>query len=880
MSSPPLLVTKITPPPLRGNLVGRPQLFARLDEATDKKLILVAATAGFGKTTLIAHWSQQQDRPVCWLALDASDNDPIRFLAYLIAAIQAQFPDFGQAILTTLQLPQPPKIDVILPSLVNQLATLNATSVAGQNGLASILLILDDLHLITNPDIHQGLTFLLTHLPPQIRLVLLSRSDPPLALGRLRASNELLELRTADLRFSLAEATTFLNNIMGLQLTEDLISQLETRTEGWAAGLQLAALALQNQGDDAETLVRQFSGSHRFVLDYLVEEVLAQQPEDVRRFLLQTAVLHRLNSKLCDAILEQHPSTNSGAASQQMLAHLAQNNLFLLPLDQVGAWYRYHHLFADLLLARLAAEDKTAVSTLQKRAARWHEQQGHISDAIDYALAAADYDHATELLNAHMNTISQRGETATLITWHNRFPAEHLATQPRLAVQFGLAFGTNGRWQTAEKLLALAKPYENELPTSESLLLAYLVASNRQDMTQLEKIATRAASLPQQDSFALIVLGLINSILGNQQAACHWATQAYELSQREGNLMDTATILFHLGRLLLFRGSLHEAHELCQTTLATYAQPELAPLATVTHVSLGRIFLEWLDFEQAEHHLRTTIGLAERSGFVTGILSSTTMLLAEVKQMSGEADLAQQLAAKAIGYAKRFDPPTELPWLELSQVQLWLRQGKVGTAVRWQQEQEKRPWVPSMFYLPQFRTLVEARLLLAQQRVEAAIERLVGLTAVSPSLYTPSSFALLALARHAQGNSSHAELALTQALDLAQAENRRFPFLALGQPMQTLLTQSSHPFAQTLLPGFPKSKIQNPKSEIPAFTPREQDVLRLIAAGHTNKEIATTLTLAPSTVKWYINTLYSKLHVQNRRQAIARTQQLGLFTDH
>lgn len=896
MAAPPLLVTKITPPPLRGNWVVRQSLFAKLDQGASKKLILVAATAGFGKSTLIASWCKHHSNQACWLALDARDNDPVRFLDYLLATLQTTFPTVGQALRAVLQSPQPPSLEVALAIVVNQLAAVQTTAAK------SSFVILDDLHLITNPDIHQALSFLISHLPERVTLILLSRSEPPLPIGRLRANNGLLELRTADLRLTRVEATTFLNETMGLKLSDALIAKLESRTEGWVAGLQLAALALQTKPNEAASLVNSFSGSHRFVLDYLVEEVLTQQPDEVRHFLLQTAVLQRLSADLCDAVLET-------ADSQQMLAHLAQNNLFLLPLDQTGTWFRYHHLFGDLLQARLQGSDQTATA-LQKRAARWHEQNGLIPEAIEYALAAEDYEHATRLLNQHMTAISQQGQTTTLIAWHAHFPLAHLAAHPRLAVQFGLAFGLNGRWQEAEKLLALAEPHEERLPPSESLLLAYLVANNRHDLAQLKAIAAKAAALSHPDSFTQLVLGLIHSITGDQQAACRWATAAYEQSRRSGDVNTTTVTLFHLTRLLLFRGSLHEAHSLCQTALGTYNQPHLLALATVPHVSLGRIYLEWLDFDQAADHLQTTISLAERSGFVAGILSSATMLLAEVKQAMGQTEAVQELAERAIGYAKRYDPEAELAWLQLSQVQLWLRQGNVGTAVRWLAESRRQMWTPSIYYLPQFRMLVEARVLLAQQRVDEGLAILRELTAVSPSIYTPNSFALLALARQAQGNSHHAQLALRQALNLAQAENRRFPFLVLGQPMQKLLAQllSSDPqiiksdsqsqtqsgsasiqnhsqlltaqtsaFAQDLLPRFPLPATTLPP--LPQLTPRERDVLRLVAAGHTNQEIADSLTLANSTVKWYINTLYSKLQVQNRREAIAKTQQLGLFAD-
>src|SRR5260221_196382 len=352
---PACVVTKLLAPRLRALHFSRDQLLAALDSGIERKLILVAAAAGFGKTTLVAEWASQHADNICWLSLDDGDNDPARFLSYVVAAIQTLQPGIGQELLAALQSPQPPPVENALHVLINQLATISA----------HLILILDDYHVVENQAIHAALAFLLDHLPPLMTIVILTRTDPPLPLARLRAKNDLLELRAAALRFSIGEASDFLNQTLHLGLSEQTVRALDTRTEGWIAGLQLAGIAMQTLPDDRERFVQGFTGTHHFVLDYLIMEVLSHQPEHVRRFLLHTSILRRLNGALCAAVTGE-------ADGQAMLEHLERNNLFLVPLDQSRHWYRYHHLFADLLQARLQAEDPAALNDLRQKAAQWH----------------------------------------------------------------------------------------------------------------------------------------------------------------------------------------------------------------------------------------------------------------------------------------------------------------------------------------------------------------------------------------------------------------------------------------------------------------------------------------------------------------------------
>ena len=413
-----ILATKLYIPPPRSKAVPRPRLVARLNEGLHRKLTLISAPAGFGKTTLVSEWVAGCERPVAWLSLDEGDNDLARFLAYLVAALQTITADMGKGLLAGLQSPQPPPIELILTTLLNEITTIPD----------HFVLVLDDYHVIDAQPVDHALTFLLEHLPPQMHLVIATREDPQLPLARLRARGQLTELRAADLRFTPSEAAEFLNQVMGLNLSADDIAALETRTEGWIAGLQMAALSMQGRSDTA-SFIQAFTGSHRFVLDYLVEEVLQRQPERVRSFLLQTAILDRLSGPLCDAVTGREDGRG-------MLDALERGNLFVVPLDDRRQWYRYHHLFADVLQARLMEEQPDQVSGLHRRASAWYEQNGLPSDAIRHALAAEDFERAADLIELAGPMVEESSLTATWLGWVRALPDELVRIRPVLSVRY------------------------------------------------------------------------------------------------------------------------------------------------------------------------------------------------------------------------------------------------------------------------------------------------------------------------------------------------------------------------------------------------------------------------------------------------------------
>ena len=392
--SEPLLLTKLYIPPPRPKIVLRPRLIERLNEGLcSRKLTLISAPAGFGKTTLVSEWVAGCERPVAWLSLDEGDNDPARFLTYLVAALQTIAANIGAGVLGVLQSPQPPPIESILTALLNEITTIPD----------NFVLVLDDYHVIDSKPVDKALTFLLEHLPPQMHLVIATREDPHLPLARLRARGQLTELRAADLRFTPAEAAEFLNQVMGLNLSAEDIAALETRTEGWIAGLQLAALSMQGH-QDAASFIQSFTGSHHFVLDYLVEEVLQQQSESIQTFLLRTSILDRLCGPLCDAVLGSPSASGQETSGQETLEYLEHANLFIVPLDDERHWYRYHHLFADVLRMHLMAEQPDQVSALHRRASEWYEHNGSTADAIRHALAAEDFARAADLVELVMSS--------------------------------------------------------------------------------------------------------------------------------------------------------------------------------------------------------------------------------------------------------------------------------------------------------------------------------------------------------------------------------------------------------------------------------------------------------------------------------------------
>src|SRR5438105_5593329 len=550
MPSPtPILATKLYMPPLRPEVVSRPRLLERLNEGLRRHLVLISAPAGFGKTTLFSQWLALIELPAAWLSLDEGDNDPARFLTYLVAALQTIAAHVGEGVLGVLQSPQPPPTEAILTTLLNDL-----TSISDQ-----FVLVFDDYHVIDAKAIDQALTFLLEHLPPHMHLVIATREDPPLPLARLRAGGRMTEVRAADLRFTPSEAAAFLNQVMGLRLSAQDIAALERRTEGWVAGLQLAALSLQGQ-PDATSFIQSFTGSHHFVLDYLMEEVLQRQSDSVQTFLLRTSILDQLCGPLCDAVLG-----NPAGSGQATLEYLERANLFLVPLDDDRHWYRYHHLFADLLRQRLlqsGTSSKEGVTELHGRASQWYEDHGLEIEAFHHAAAANDVERAERLIEGQGVPLQFRGAGAPVLNWLDSLPTKVLDARPSLWVTYATALFFGGRHTAVEqKLQAAEAALQGSEPDDGAQDLVGRIASIRATLAIIQHDAEtiiaqsrRALEYLRPDNLpirtaATYTLGYAHQLLGDRAGASRAFAEVISLSKPFADSIYAIAATLSLGQV-------------------------------------------------------------------------------------------------------------------------------------------------------------------------------------------------------------------------------------------------------------------------------------------------------------------------------------------
>ncbi|HEY0753276.1 MAG TPA: LuxR C-terminal-related transcriptional regulator [Ktedonobacteraceae bacterium] len=921
----PILATKLYLPSLRPNVVSRPRLLERLNEGLQRKLTLIAAPAGFGKTTLVSEWVEGSERPTAWLSLDAGENDPTRFLAYLVAALQTIAPTIGKELLAVLQSPQPPPPAAILTALLNEITTLPD----------HFVLVLDDYHVIEAKSVDMALTYLLEHLPPQMHVVIATREDPPLPLARLRARSHLSELRAADLRFTASEASAFLSQVMGLSLSAENIAALEDHTEGWIAGLQLAALSMQGRQDVAG-FIRAFAGDHRYIVDYLVEEVLQRQPAPVRSFLLQTAILDRLNGSLCDAVTGQEEG-------QARLEALERGNFFVVSLDDRRHWYRYHHLFAEVLSAQLLAEQPALVATLHRRASEWYEQHGSVAEAIRHALAGRDFTRAAELIELATSEMRRSRQDATLLGWFKALPDELFHRRPVLSVGYAYALlsggdlvATHARLQDAERWLdttadtsALAPAAEmivvdqEEFRQLPALIALYRAASTLAlgDVHGTIKYARRVLDLvPQEDLLgrgaAAALLGIASWGSGDLETAHRTFADGIANVRMAGNISDAISGTITLADIKIAQGRLHEAMHTYERSL----QAALAPGEPVLqgtadlYVGMSELYREQNDLDVATQHLLTSKELGEHTGFPQN-QSRWCVAQARIREAQGDLAGALGLLHEAERLYVRDLFPNVHPIAALV-TRVWVAQGRLGEARGWVREQGLSV-ADDLSYLREFEHITLARVLLARSKSERAerfmleamelLERL--LQAAQAGERTGSAIEILvlqALAHQMQGDIPAALVPLERALTLAEPEGYVRIFVDEGPPMAVLLaklherSRKRSRAAETNVPLAYLERLLAPlrgeqaqagtspatlSAPVPAqtlldpLTERELAVLRLIAAGLSNRDIATRLVLALSTVKSYVNTIYSKLQVESRTQAVARARDLHLLIE-
>jgi LuxR family maltose regulon positive regulatory protein len=875
----PLLTTKLYIPPIRPELVSRPRLTGRLNAGMTYKLTLVSAPAGFGKTTLLSEWSQQSAFPVAWVSLDTDDRDPARFWAYFIAALQTVQPELGRAILAAFQSPQPPPVEVVLTALINEIAAI-------PNHFA---LVLDDYHLIEAQPIHSALAFLLDHLPPQMHLIIAGRADPPLPLARLRGRGQLTELREDDLRFKPDEATAFLNHVMGLNLSAQDAAALEARTEGWIVGLQLAALSMRGR-DDVHQLVQSFAGSHRYILDYLIEEVFQQQSAEVQDFLLKTSILDRFTAPLCDAIVEQDGILPYDA--QAMLERLDQANLFIIPLDHERQWYRYHRLFADLLRHRLdMACGKEHVALLHAQASQWYETNGFPADAVHHALAGRDWERAATLISDASGSLMSRGEVMTVVGWLQALPDKVVRARPQLCLECSWPLILTGQLEAAESYLAQAEQaaQDNAAFLGEIVSAQAYIARIRGDARRTIDLSQRALTLLPQDnlssrSIVALNLGLAHWHRGHLAEAEQALTEADHTALQSGNSHVRLMAFGLLGPIQAAQGKLHQAAILCRQAIQL---GEGSPAMALTHLEFGALLYEWNDLEAAADHLRRGIELTQRSGNLE-LQTGGYRMLALLKQAQGDASAALAALQEAHQLARDHDvTPLVHARNAACHAQIALAQDDVATAVHWAAQVTEEA---DAFPLYPFLCLTPARLLLAQNQKAAAAEQLEALyeTAVGAG-WQFGVVEVRALQALAAPTPTAALTFLTDALALAQPEGYVRTFVDKGEPMATLLRETASQgiapdYVSKLLAAFGVSKygsevpLPHPPTQplIEPLSERELEVLQLLADGQTNHEIAQALHVSVNTVKTHLKTIYGKLGVHSRREATAQAKKLGL----
>jgi ATP/maltotriose-dependent transcriptional regulator MalT len=878
-----LLTTKLFVPKTRPDLVSRPHLIAQLNESLYRKLTLISAPAGFGKTTLVSEWVASCRRPVAWLSLDKEDSDPERFLTYFVAALQTILPDIRGDVLGVLQPSQPSPTEPILTALLNEIVTIPD----------DFVLVLDDYHVIDAKPIDYILTFLLENLPHQMHLVITTREDPNLPLARLRARGQLTEIRVADLRFTLSEAAGFLNQVMGLNLSEENVDALEARTEGWIAGLQLAAISMRGR-KDTSNFIETFTGSHHFVLDYLVEEVLLQQPENIQIFLLCTSILDRLCGPLCDAVLLD-PST----PGQKTLEYIEQANLFLVPLDNERRWYRYHQLFADLLRQRLQADSTSAMSgkaievtELHTRASQWYEGQGLDVEAFEHAAAAQDVERAERLMEGDGMPLQFRGAMTPVLNWLESLPGELMDARPSLWVTYASVLTIAGKpvdsietiLQSAEVALQSAEPDDTirDLIGQVAATRAMLATPQNQVETIIAQ-SRRALEYLHPDNLSARTttswtLGYAYQLQGDRPAAIQAYNEALVISQASGNLMISIAANTSLGQIQESENQLHQAAQHYRSVLELAGDPPL-PAACEAHLGLARLYYEWNDLETAQRHAEQSLQLARKLENIDTPVACE-LLFARLKLARGDVEGAAKNAANAENFAKRNNFAHRMPDVAAVQVLISLQQGDLEKAI----DLAERHQLP----------VGQARICLAKGDAPAALAVLESYRQqVEGKAWSDERLKVMivqAVGFQALGEEEQAVGLLGDALAMAEPNGFIRIFVDEGVPLADLLSKAT---AKRGMPGYinkllttfasegekggEKTSYHTAQSLIEPLSLRELEILQLIAQGLSNHQIGEQLFLALNTIKGHNRKIFNKLQVQRRTEAVARARELNLL---
>ena len=895
-----ILRAKLYVPRGRPGAVARSRLYERLDEGVRRDLTVVSAPAGFGKTTLLADWSRQSELPVAWVSLDERDDDPIRFLSYLLAAIGTIHEGFGESTRAFLgSLSSSEELEPVLTALSNEILELPH----------DFVLVLDDYHVLRSGVVHNALAFLLEYAPPPMRLVVAGRGSPPLPLARLRAAGRLAEIGEAELRFTLEEASDFLASTMGLDLSGEGIAALENGTEGWIAGLQLAAHALKGREDEARS-AENFSGSTRHVFDYLAEEVLSRQPEDVRQFLLATSIVETLSAPLCEALTD----TRDGRA---MLERLERENLFLIALDEEGSYYRYHHLFAAFLRERLRRAHPDAVSELHRRAGLWYERDDCFAGAVEHALAAGDFGRAGDLIQEETGARRRYVDASQLRRWLEALPEEMVRSRSKLCLLCAWALAHSGELEEAERHLRDTESAldldgvtsvdsltdEERTMLGEVSIVRARTAAMREDAPLTTRLSNKALELLPENEVRLrggvaLELGHAYCSTGEFDAASEAFAEAAATGRGADNLRTALFALHYRAALEIARGHLSKAEALLlDGQRLAESRPDGVPsVAGIINVGMGDLYYQRGDLDKSSRLLEEALERGRRSGEAK-ILVYGYVNLARVRMARGDVETAHALVLKA----GRLIPRWPLIWAW--QARCWLAQGDVSPAARWAREYGASEDYHS--YPRHLERITIARVLLAEGRIDDAFDSMEELVQDARSArmkaYEMELLVLLALASERCGETGRALNHLKSALALAAPEGFVRVFVDEGPPMAALLRRliqdsrierfqsvpngSPDGYAGKLLERF---ALETPPAgnggsrEMPAIgieplSDREAEVLALVAEGRTNAQIAGELYLSVGTVKAHVHHIFGKLLVRNRSQAVARARDLHLL---
>jgi len=913
-----VLATKLFIPPSRPNLVSRPNLTERLNAGLigGSKLTLISAPAGFGKTTLISEWITRSKRPAVWLSLDEGDNDPVRFLSYLVAALQTIKSELGEGLLAALHSTQPPSTDLLLTNLLNEITTIPDC----------FILALDDYHTIDSETIDHAIRYLLDHLPPSLHIVIATREDPHLPLASLRARGQLTELRATDLRFTPDEASEFLNRMMGLKLSVEDITALDARTEGWIAGLQLAAISMQGRADTS-SFIRAFTGSHRFVLDYLVEEVLKRQPETIRSFLLQTSILERFCGPLCNAVT----ALENG---REMLSALEEGNLFLVPLDDQRQWYRYHHLFAEVLQSYLRQEPIEQVTMLHRRASIWFERNDLISEAIPHALAARDFLHAADLIERIRLSMDQRYQHDTWLGWVRSLPEDLIRSRPVICLGYAWALLGTGDLEASEARLQDAEHWLASMDNTADNSLSQMTVVDEEEFRSLPAAISAARSyralalgdIPgtmkharhtialstnentPQYTQATAMLALAKYASGDLREAEQDLLRFQSLMWQVNDLASAIGITFALANIKKVQGHLREAVSEYQNSLHladTHGSSFFIGVADL-HRGLGELLCEINDIEGAEKCLSTAQQMAKQ-GATTGW--PQRFFVAQSRLKASKGDLPGALECLDEAERQYVKNPLPDPPIAALKARLHIRQGRLNEALMWARQQNLSP-EDDLSFMREFDHLTLARALLSLYKTnrlddevhatEMLLERL--LHAAEDGKRNGSVLEILilqSLTYQAQGDQLHSFASLERALSLAEPEGYVQIFLDEGAEMIRLIGDyrshivrigysQTHPllvYVDKLLASYPQPVTGRPLSKaiiqnsqiIDPLSERELEVLRLLRSELSGPEIAQQLIVSLHTLRSHTNNIFKKLGVNNRRAAVRRAEDLNLL---